>query len=110
MSALGSVLIKTTLIKSLPEALWYAQIVFLSKQVLTTVAGRWRDAQAIVVPGAYTLLTPPGAKRPGTWLVLFLENMLFITVVDLIQQKKLDSWNFYESNLTEARFNSLLFY
>ena len=30
--------------------------VFLSKQVLTTVAGRWRDAQMIEVPGAYTLL------------------------------------------------------
>ena len=27
-----------------------------------------------------------------------------ITAVDLIQWKKLDSWNFYESNLTEARF------
>ena len=36
-----------------------------------------------------------------------------ITAVDLIQRKKLDFRNFYESNLTEARFeiiNSLPFY
>ena len=57
--------------------------------------------------GAYTLLllhtTPPGAKRPHAWLVLFLENMLPL-VVDLMQQKKLDFWNFYEFNLMKARF------
>ena len=56
LSAPENVLIKTTLMKSLPEALWCTQTVFLSKQVLTTVAGRQRDAQTIEVPGAYTLL------------------------------------------------------
>ena len=40
----------------------------------------------------------------------FLGKYASITVVDLIQQRKLDFWNFYESNLTEARFDSLLFY
>ena len=50
-----NVLIKTTLMKSLPEALWCTQTVFLSKQVLTIVAGRRRCAQTIEVPGAYKL-------------------------------------------------------
>ena len=53
LSAPGS---EKTLMKSLAEALWCTQTVFLSKQVLTTVAGRRRDAQTIEVPGAYTLL------------------------------------------------------
>ena len=42
----------------------------------------------------------------------FLGKYAFITVVDLIQRKKLNFWNFYEFNLTETRFeiNSLPFY
>ena len=40
----------------------------------------------------------------------FLGKYASIAAVDLIQPKKLDSRNFYESNLTEARFNSLPFY
>ena len=40
----------------------------------------------------------------------FVGKCASITAVDLIQRKKLDSRNFYESNLTEARFNSLPFY
>ena len=56
LSAPGNILIKTMLMKSLPEALWCTQTVFLSKQVLTIVAGRRRDAQTIEVPGADTLL------------------------------------------------------
>jgi len=42
LSALGSVLIKTTLMnmKSPAEALWCTQIVFLSKQVWRIVTGR----------------------------------------------------------------------
>ena len=41
----------------------------------------------------------------------FLGKYVSITAVDLIQRKKLDFRNFYESNLTEARFdNSLPFY
>ena len=47
LSAPGSVLIKTTLMKSPAEALWCTQTVFLSKQVWTIVAGRIRDAQTI---------------------------------------------------------------
>ena len=31
-------------------------VVFLSKQVLTIVAGRRRDVQTVEVPGAYTVL------------------------------------------------------
>ena len=42
--------------RSLAEALWCTQSVFLSKQVQTTVAGRRRDAPTIEVPGAYTRL------------------------------------------------------
>ena len=37
----------------------------------------------------------------------FLGRLLPLQAVDLIQRKKLDSRNFYESNLTEARFDSL---
>ena len=103
--------------KSLPEALWCTQTVFLSKRVLTTVAGRRRGAQTIEVPGAYTLLrdlvlqeTPPGAKRPPRMASAFVGKYASVTAVDLIQWKKLDSRNFYESNLTEARFDSLPFY
>ena len=33
----------------------------------------------------------------------FLRKYAFITAVDLIQWKKLDFWNFYESNLAKAR-------
>ena len=40
----------------------------------------------------------------------FVGKCASITAVDLIQQKKLDSRNFYDSNLTEARFDSLPFY
>jgi len=83
LSAPGNVLIKTTLMKSLPEVLWCTQTVLLSKQELTIVAGRQRDAQGDLV----------------------------LQAVDLIQRKKLDSRNFYESNLTKARIenNSLPF-
>ena len=63
--------------------------VFLSKQVLTTVAGRWRDAQTIEVPGTYTLLvlqeTTPGAKRPPRMVSAFLGKYASIIAVDLIQ-------------------------
>ena len=50
LSAPGNILIKTFM-KSLAEALWCTQTVFLSKQVLTIVT-----AQMIEVPQAYTLL------------------------------------------------------
>ena len=47
LSLSGSVLIKT---------MRCTRTVFLSKQVLTIVAGRRRDAQTIEILGAYTLL------------------------------------------------------
>ena len=81
----------------------------------TTVAGRRRDAQTIKILGAYTLLRlfsttktiPPGAKRPPCMASAFLGKCASITAVDLIQRKKLGSLNFYESNLTEARFEMI---
>ena len=51
LSAPGNVLIKTTSLKSLAEGLWCFKTVFLSNQVLITVAARGRDAQMIEVPG-----------------------------------------------------------
>ena len=56
LSEPGSVLIKTMLTKSLAEGLWYTQTEFSSKEVLTIVTARQRNAQAIKVLGAYTLL------------------------------------------------------
>ena len=41
---------------------------------------------------------------------VYLGKYPSVTAVDLIQRKKLNFRNFYESNLTEARFDSLLFY
>ena len=83
--------------KSLAEALWCTLTVFLSKQVLTTVTGRQRHAQTNEVPGAYTFLvlqaTILGAKRLLCMANAFLGKYASITAVDLIQQKKLDSWN-----------------
>ena len=56
LSVPGSVLIKTTIIKSLAEAFWCCPDRVLVKQVRTIVAGRKVDAQTIEVHGAYTLL------------------------------------------------------
>ena len=39
----------------------------------------------------------------------FLGKYASITAVDLIQQKKLNFQNFYESNLMEARFEIISF-
>ena len=44
---------------------------------------------------------------PLSGVPLYIMANASITAVDLIQRKKLDSRNFYESNLTEARFSSL---
>ena len=70
--------------------------------------------KTIKVPGAYTLLrvfstTGNTPKRPPHIASAFLGKYAFITAVDLIQREKLDSRNFYESNLMEAGFNSLPF-
>ena len=53
--------------------------------------------------------TPPGAKRPLCMASAFLGKYASITAVDLIQWKKLDSQNFYESNLTGARLEIIYF-
>ena len=45
-----------------------------------------------------------GAKKPPCVASTFLEKCASITAVDLIQQKKLGSWKFFESLLTEAGF------
>ena len=50
LSAPGNVLITTRGVVVHPDR------VLVKQQVLTTVAGRRRDAQTIKVPGAYTLL------------------------------------------------------
>ena len=79
------------------RSLWCTQTVFLSKQVLTTVAGRRRDAQTIEVSGAYTLLrwfSTTRNKEASRMASAFLEKYDCITAVDLIQWKKLDSRNF----------------
>ena len=60
---------------------------------------RWRDAQKIEVPGAYTLLrvfstTGNTPKRPPHIASAFLGKYAFITAVDLMQWEKLDSRNF----------------
>ena len=45
-----------------------------------------------------------GAKRPPCMASAFLGKYASVTAVDLIQQKKLNFRNLYESNLTETRF------
>ena len=67
ISAPGNVLTKTMLMKSLPEVLWCTHTMFLSKQVLTTVTGRGRDAYTTEVPGAYTLLRCFSTTRNTPW-------------------------------------------
>ena len=107
LSAPGSILIKLTLMKSLyTRGVVVHQTVFLSKQVLTIVADRQRDAQTIEVPEAYTLVGrfstmkhPLGQRGLST----------SITAVDLIQGRNWILGIFYESNLTEARFEIILF-
>ena len=98
-SAPGNVLIKTTLMKSLPVALcWHPDCVLVKTSTDNS-------------PGDLVLQeTPPGAKRPCAWLVLFLENMLQLQSRSN-PVEEIGSQNFYESNLREARFdNSLPFY
>ena len=81
-----------------------AQTMFLVKQIWTIVAVRQRDAQTIKVLGDCTL----GdlyykQKRPHACMACaFLGKYASITVIDLIQRKKLDFRNFYE--LTKVRF------
>ena len=78
------------------------QEAFLSKQVRTIVTGRQHDTQMIEFPGAYTLLGKPSTASNTTWdeeapcvAGAFLEKCASITVVDLVQRKKLHSWKFF---------------
>ena len=74
----------------------------------------WQTAADIDFLGAYTLLGKPmiiSTANNTTWMKespclasAFLGKCASITVVDLIQEKKLGSWKFLESNLTKARF------
>ena len=82
--------------KTSAEALGAAQTVFLSKQALTIIAGQTKRCSDVHFLGDLVLRTASA--------FLGLGKRASITAVDLIQRKKLDSWNFYESNLTEARF------
>ena len=74
----------------------------------STDNGRWQMLQMIKVPGALIHFkgnlvlqeTLPGAKRPlhmASAIPAILGKYASITAVDLIQWKKLDSRNFYES-------------
>ena len=58
----------------------------------------------ILAANISSFTVPPGAKRPPCMASAFLGKYVSDTAVDLIQRKKLNFWNFYESNLTEARF------
>ena len=111
LSAPGSVFIKTTLMKSPAEALRC-----FSDHVLVKTSkdnSRWQTERCSDDRSsrAYTLLkwfnttnNTPWGKEATCMASAFLGKYASITAVDLIQQKKLDFWNFYESNLTEARF------
>ena len=117
ISAPGSVFIKTTLVKSLAEAFLCTQTVFLSKQVLTIVAGRRRDAQMIEVPGAFTLLRwfsttnkHPLGQKASRMASAFLGKHASITAVDLIQRKKLEFLSLNQRKPDLKLFNSLPFY
>ena len=87
--------------KSLAEVLWCNQTMFLSKQTLTIVpvemlsSPKFLETTVICITSNATVANRPLCMGSG--------NYASITVVDLIQWKKLDSWNFYESDLIEAR-------
>ena len=93
------------------------QTVFLSKQVLTTVVADGercsddRSSWSLYTSKVDLVLheTVPGAKRPLRMVSAFPGKYASIAAVDLIKLKKLDSQKFYESNLTEARFEIILF-
>ena len=109
-SAPGSVLIKTTFMKSLPDA---PDCVLVKT---STDNSRWQTGEMLrgskfLEPIHFLVLheTPPGANRPLHMVSAFPGKYASITAVDLIQLNKLDSRNFYESNLTEARFEIILF-
>ena len=116
LSAPGGVHIKTTLMKSLAEALWYTQ----TQTVCSCQNKYWRQ----LLPDG-EMLRPSNISEPGVYTSKVIQyykqhsrgqrglmhgqycSWKAITPVDLIQRKKLDFRNFYDSNLTEARFNYL---
>ena len=74
---------------------------FLSKQTLTIVpvemlsSSKFLETKVICITSNATVANRPQCMGSGKYAT--------ITVVDLIQWKKLDSRNFYESDLMEAR-------
>jgi len=73
----------------------------------------WSSAHKLLRWFSTTNSTPWGKKGLLCMGSAFLGKYASIAAVDLIQQKKLDFCNFYESNITEARFeiiNCLPFY
>ena len=114
-NAPGSVLIKTTLLKSLQRHCSKHTDLALIKT--STDNSRWQTARcsdeqislSLYTSGkAYSNLllqaTLPRAKKPTCVASTFLGKYASITAVDLIQRKKLGSRKFFESNLAEARF------
>ena len=78
---------------------------FLSKQVRTIVAGRQKDAQTIELLGSEPITLPrwfgttkntPWGKEGMRMASALLGKYASISVVDLIQWKKLDFRNFYD--------------
>ena len=111
----GSVLIKTTLLKSLQRRC--SQHPDLALVKTSTDNSRWQTAVMLRRSNFRSLYTSgkacgnlvlqatlPGVKKPLCVASTFLAKCASITAVDLIQQKKLGFCKFFESNLAEARF------
>ena len=90
--------------KSLAEALWYTQMVFLSKK--STADSRCQTEKCSDDRSSQSLYTSR-TKRLLCTGSAFLGKYASITVVNLIQRKKLYFQNFRDSNLMEARFEIL---
>jgi len=84
------------------------------KTSIRTIASRWQTERYSDNQSSLSLYTSTNntlwGKEALGMASAFLGKYASITAVDLILQKKLDFRNFYESNLAEARFDSLLFY
>ena len=103
LSAPGSVLIKITLMKSLPEALWYTRPCSCQNKYWQQPLADREMLRGLKFLEPIHFYGITGAKRLLRMASAFLGKYASITGVDLIQWKKLDFRNFYESNLTEAR-------
>ena len=100
-SAPGSVLIKTTLVKSLRRRCSQHSDLALIKT--STDNSLWQTAmlrrsnfQEPMVLNLVLQATLPGVKKPPCVASTFLGKCASITAVDLIQRKKLGSWMFFD--------------